>query len=149
MHTCKVVAAYVRILVKDFATNLKTRPPCKLVELRLINRQLVSNKIFTVEILLDVGTAEEKLKTSLELAILVRVGFDKGQDGFLHSKIWHGIQLLPFGLTWNIGETDKIVGTTKGAEAERNHLDIGAAEPKSCIPVELHHPSGLDGPNCI
>jgi hypothetical protein len=147
MHTCKVVAAYVRILAKYFAT--KTRPPCKLVALRLINWQLVSNKIFTVEILPDVRAAEEKLKSSRELAILVSVGFDEGQDGFLHSIICHGIQLLPFVLTRNIGETDRIFGTTNEAEAERNHIDSGAAEPKSCIPVELHHPSGLNGPNCI
>ncbi len=59
------------------------------------------------------------------------------------------MQLLSFGLTRNIGETDRIIGTTKGAEAERNHIDIGAAETKSRIPVELHHPSGLDGPNSI
>jgi hypothetical protein len=85
MHTCKVVAAYVRFLGKDFTT--KTRPPSTLVASRLISRQPVGNKIFTVEILLDVGTAEEKLKTNLELAILVSVGFDEGQDGFLHSKI--------------------------------------------------------------
>jgi hypothetical protein len=147
MHTCKVVAAYVQILVKDFAT--KTRPPCKLVALRLINRQLISKKIFPVEILPDVGTAAEKLETSRELAILVRVGFDEGQDGFLHSKICNGIKLLPFGLTRHIRETDRIVGTTKGAEVKRNHIDIGAAEPKSCIPVELHHPFLLDGSKCI
>ncbi len=64
MHTSKVVATCIWILVKDFAT--KTRPPRKLVALCLINRQLVSKKIFTFEILLDVGTAEEVLETSLE-----------------------------------------------------------------------------------
>ncbi len=141
MHTCKVVAAYVRVHAKDFAC--KTRPPCKLVALRLINWQLVCNKIFTRKILLDVGAAKEKLKTRRELAILVRVGFEEGQDDFLHSKICHCIQLLPFGLTWKIGETDRIVGTTKGKEAERNHIDIRAAESKSCIPVELHHPVSM------
>jgi hypothetical protein len=83
----------------------------------MINRQLVSKKIFTVQILLDVGTAAEKLETCQELAILVLVGFDEGQDGFLHSNICNGIKLLPFGLTQNLGETDSIVGTTKGAEA--------------------------------
>ncbi len=67
MHTCKVVAAYVRVHAKDFAT--KTRPPCKLVALRLINWQLVCNKIFTVKILQDVLAAEEKLKTRRELAV--------------------------------------------------------------------------------
>ena len=147
MHTCKVVAAYVWVPAKDFAT--KTRPPCQLVALSLINWQLVRTKLITMQILLDGRAAEEKLKTRSELAILFRVGFEEGHDGFLHSKICYCIQLLPFGLTRNIGETDRIIGTTEGAEAERNHIDIGAAEPKSCIPVELHHPSGLDGPNGI
>ncbi len=142
-----MVAAFVRVPAKDFAT--KTRPPCQLVALRLINWQLVCNKLFTINILLDVLAAEVKLKTRRELTILVRVGFEEGQDGFLHSKICHCITLLPFGLTRNIRETDRIVGTTKGAEAERKHIDIGAAEPKQIIPVELHHPSGFDDPNCI
>ncbi len=115
MHTCKVVAAYIWILLKNFAT--KTRPPCKLVALHLINQQRVSKKIFTVEILLDVGTAEEKLETSRVLAILVRVGFDEGQDGFLHSKICNGIQLLSFGLTRNIRETDRIFVPPKGQKS--------------------------------
>ena len=58
MHTYKVVAAYVRVHAKDFVT--KTCPPCKLVALRLIDWQLVCNKIFTVKILLDVRAAEER-----------------------------------------------------------------------------------------
>ncbi len=46
MHNSKVVAAYIRILAKTFAT--KTHPPRKLVALRLINPQLVSKDIITV-----------------------------------------------------------------------------------------------------
>ncbi len=84
MHTYKVVAAYVRVPAKDFAT--KTRPPCQLVALRLIKWQLVRNKLFTVKILLDVLAANEQLQTRSELAILFRVGFEEGQEGFLHSK---------------------------------------------------------------
>jgi hypothetical protein len=78
---------------------------------------MVSKK--TVEILDDVGSAAEMLETSQEYAFLVCVGFDQGQDGFqvLHFKICNGIQqllqLLPFGLTRNIGKTYRIVSTTK------------------------------------
>ena len=94
MHTCKVVAAYVRVPAKYFAT--KTRPPCQLVALRLINWQLVRPKLITIQILLDVRAAEEMLKTRSELAILFRVGFEEEQDGFLHPKTCHCIQLLAF-----------------------------------------------------
>ncbi len=30
-----------------------------------------------------------------------------------------------------------------------NHIDRGAAGPKRGVPVELHHPSRQNGPNCI
>ncbi len=55
MHTSKVVAAYIRILEKDFAQVGHIAPD-----------QLVtySNIIITVEILLDVGMAEEEHATS-------------------------------------------------------------------------------------
>ena len=42
-----------------------------------------------------------------------------------------------------------IVGSTEGAEVESHHVDIGVAEPKRGIPVELYRPARLDGSNGI
>jgi hypothetical protein len=46
----------------------------------------------------DVGLVEEMLEKRRELANLVHVGFDQGQDGFLHFIICNSVQLLP--LEW-------------------------------------------------
>ncbi len=100
MHAGKVVATNIRILFKDLAS--KIRQTRKLVALRHINWRVVSKIILTVDILDDVGSAEEMFETSRELTILVHVGFDQGQDCFLHITKCNSVQLLAFGLTWTM-----------------------------------------------
>jgi hypothetical protein len=84
MHTSKVVAAYIHILAKDYAT--KTRPPRKLVALCLINPYLLSKKIIAIEILLDVGTAEEELENGENLHSLSVLALIRDKAAFCISK---------------------------------------------------------------
>jgi hypothetical protein len=42
-----------------------------------------------------------------------------------------------------------MAASAKGTEAECNHINIGTAETKSCMLVELHNPTRLNGADCI
>jgi hypothetical protein len=71
------------------------------------------------------------------------------KNSLLHFIECHHVKFLALPLMRNTRKAHWIVWSTEWTEAERNHINVGVAEPIDVTPVELHHPSCLDGADWI